>query len=53
MKRTPETCPYRDHLQDPEFCSVSSRGCLKGFDPGQLETGALVSDIRCWCDIEP
>jgi hypothetical protein len=52
MKRM-EDCPYRNHaLSDEQTCSPTF-GCSKGFDPGQLEKGAIVSDIKCWLYEDP
>jgi len=54
-KYTEFDCPYRGNcLSDYESCSStpSSSDCEKGFDPGQLERGDLISDIRCWLEEE-
>ena len=46
-------CPYRDNqlLGDTDECRIAF-GCNKGFDPGQIEQGDLIGDIRCWLEEE-
>jgi len=45
-------CPYRQNILSDDMTCSTSFGCNKGFDPGQLERGDLLSDIVCWLDEE-
>lgn len=51
MSRKRTDCPYRNNiLTDDMDCSVSSSFCGKGFNPGDIEQGYLLTDILCWLD---